>query len=91
MCGVIQVPYDVLDDEIPDAWTCSDNVWDKAHNSCNIPQALSDEQIDEILMQQVSTAMLHTQGYRACAETFLCTPKPHSEHMRSWCTGGDGS
>ncbi len=41
-----------MDDDIPDAWTCSDNVWDRAHNSCNIPQALSDEQIDEILMQQ---------------------------------------
>ena len=42
-----------MDDDIPDAWTCQENVWDRAHNSCTIPQALSDEQIDEILMQQV--------------------------------------
>jgi CW-type Zinc Finger len=72
----LQVPYDVLDDEIPDAWTCSDNVWDKVHNSCNIPQALSDEQIDEILMQQVGDCAC-TAGCSICCgyRTFETKPE----------------
>jgi CW-type Zinc Finger len=75
MRGAMQVPYDVLDDEIPDAWTCSDNVWDKAHNSCNIPQALSDEQIDEILMQQVSASVAFTKGH----DSVCCKTLKHSQ------------
>lgn len=48
-----QVPYTLVDEDIPDDWACADNVWDPEHQSCDIPQALSDERIDEILLQQV--------------------------------------
>ena len=47
------MPYTLVDEDIPDDWSCVDNIWDPAHHSCNIPQALSDERIDEILLQQV--------------------------------------
>jgi hypothetical protein len=51
--GALQVPFTVLDEEIPDDWQCKQNIWDKGHASCGVPQALSDEQIDEILALQV--------------------------------------
>ncbi|KAK9823247.1 hypothetical protein WJX72_001331 [[Myrmecia] bisecta] len=47
-----KVPYWIQDEETPDEWTCADNKWDKAHASCAVPQALTDEQIDEILALQ---------------------------------------
>jgi len=46
------VPYTLVDEEIPDHWTCSDNLWDAAHRSCNVPQELPDNEIDEILLAQ---------------------------------------
>jgi hypothetical protein len=46
------VPYDLNDEDIPEDWTCENNVWDEEHQSCSVPQALSDEQIDEILALQ---------------------------------------
>lgn len=49
----LQVPFKLRDEDIPDDWTCSDNVWDKDHASCSVPQALTDEEIDEILALQV--------------------------------------
>ena len=52
-CGFAQVPYTLVDEDIPDDWSCADNVWDPGHRSCDVPQALSDERIDEILLQQV--------------------------------------
>jgi len=47
-----QVPYELPEDAIPDDWTCAGNVWDPAHAACAVPQALSDEAIDEILALQ---------------------------------------
>lgn len=47
------MPFALMDEDIPDHWTCSENVWDKSHNSCAVPQALSDAEIDEILLAQV--------------------------------------
>ena len=52
-CRHLQVPYTLVDEDIPDDWSCADNVWDPSHRSCDVPQALSDERIDEILLQQV--------------------------------------
>lgn len=49
-----QVPFTLQDEDIPDDWHCAQNVWDNAHNSCSIPQALTDEEIDEILSLQAS-------------------------------------
>ena len=49
-----QVPYTLQDDQISDDWQCADNTWDQAFNSCSVPQALSDEEIDAILAKQVS-------------------------------------
>lgn len=50
--GVLQVPFDLNDDDIAEDWSCEHNVWDEDHQSCSVPQALSDEQIDEILALQ---------------------------------------
>lgn len=47
------MPYTLVDEDIPDDWACGDNAWDPSHQSCAVPQALSDERIDEILLQQV--------------------------------------
>ncbi len=50
---IVQVPYTLVDEDIPDDWACEHNSWDPDHQSCAVPQALSDERIDEILLQQV--------------------------------------
>eukprot|EP00193_Tetraselmis_chui_P002358 CAMPEP_0177752082 /NCGR_PEP_ID=MMETSP0491_2-20121128/727_1 /TAXON_ID=63592 /ORGANISM="Tetraselmis chuii, Strain PLY429" /LENGTH=212 /DNA_ID=CAMNT_0019267257 /DNA_START=364 /DNA_END=999 /DNA_ORIENTATION=+ len=47
-----KVPYDLNDEDIPEDWACENNVWDEEHQSCSVSQALSDEQIDEILALQ---------------------------------------
>lgn len=49
-----QVPFKLRDEDIPDDWSCSQNIWDKEHASCSVPQALTDEEIDEILALQVT-------------------------------------
>ena len=48
-----QVPFTLQDEDISDDWECAQNIWDHEHNSCSIPQALSDKEIDEILASQV--------------------------------------
>jgi len=48
-----QVPFKLRDEDIPDDWSCERNVWDREHASCSVPQALTDEEIDEILALQV--------------------------------------
>ena len=53
--GLSQVPFTLQDEDIPDDWECSQNVWDRDHNSCSVPQALTDEEIDEILALQVGS------------------------------------
>ena len=50
----VQVPFHLRDDETPDDWQCADNIWDGEHASCSVPQALTDEEIDEILALQVT-------------------------------------
>ena len=49
----LQVPFALKDQDISDDWQCSDNVWDAAHKSCAVPQALSNEAIDTIIANQV--------------------------------------
>lgn len=49
----MQVPFTLQDVDIPDDWECAQNVWDEEHNSCTVPQALTDAEIDEILSFQV--------------------------------------
>lgn len=53
MLYLCQVPYTVTDETLGGVWECVNNVWDPAHNSCKVPQALQDEEIDEILAKQV--------------------------------------
>ena len=48
----LQVPYTLLDEEIPDIWECRDNQWDAAYASCETAQALTDAAIDSILAGQ---------------------------------------
>ena len=50
---VWQVPFKLRDEDIPDDWSCERNIWDREHASCSVPQALTDEEIDEILALQV--------------------------------------
>ena len=50
---LVQVPYNIKDTEIPENWACKNNVWDRTFASCAIPQALSNEEIDEVLACQV--------------------------------------
>lgn len=49
---LLQVPYTVADEQLGDDWQCSDNVWDAAAASCDVPQVLSNEEIDSILALQ---------------------------------------
>lgn len=49
----LQVPFTLHDEDISEDWECANNVWDKAYASCSIPQALSDNEIDNILAKQV--------------------------------------
>lgn len=51
----MQVPFTLRDEDTPDGWECANNEWDKTRASCLVPQALSDEEIDEILAHQVIT------------------------------------
>ncbi len=50
---LLQVPYDLREDDTPDDWECHDNKWDTNHASCSVPQELTDKEIDEILALQV--------------------------------------
>ena len=50
--SALQVPYTLLDEEIPDIWECRDNQWDAAYASCETAQALTDAAIDSILAGQ---------------------------------------
>ncbi len=64
------MPFKLRDEDIPDDWSCERNVWDREHASCSIPQALTDEEIDEILALQVRPlgAVLHVpQEYVAAS------------------------
>lgn len=60
------MPFALMDEDIPDHWTCSENQWDESHNSCAVPQALSDAEIDEILLAQVRLGpqlkVIYTRG-----------------------------
>ena len=47
-----KIPYSIEDDQIPDDWTCHDNVWDPYYNSCGTEQELPDDKIDAILQLQ---------------------------------------
>lgn len=46
------MPYTVTDEQLGDDWQCQDNVWDPAAASCDVPQVLSNEEIDSILALQ---------------------------------------
>lgn len=46
------MPYTVSDDQLSDDWQCKDNVWDAAAAACDVPQVLSNEEIDAILVLQ---------------------------------------
>jgi hypothetical protein len=47
------VPYYVTDEELTDNWECANNVWDAPYSSCDVPQELSNDEIDQILALQV--------------------------------------
>ena len=62
-----RVPYSIEEDQIPDSWTCADNLWDSKYNSCEVEQALSDDRIDEILAQQEKQELLAAQQQQQLA------------------------
>lgn len=47
------VPFNVSDSEIPDDWTCGDNIWGMDTAVCGEDQAMSNDEIDYILSSQV--------------------------------------
>lgn len=60
------MPYHLRDDELTDEWECKDNSWDYLHATCSVPQALSNEEIDEILALQVgvnAASLLRKDGF----------------------------
>ncbi len=79
-CASSQVPFKLRDEDIPDDWSCSQNIWDKEHASCSVPQALTDEEIDEILALQVMMA--------AFMNRMLCSPYSGIAHPVPWAAAG---
>jgi hypothetical protein len=73
------VPYYVTDEELTDIWECSNNIWDAPFSSCDVPQELSNDEIDQILALQVRHA-----GVTSCAAMQCNMPAPCVEHG---CTG----
>ena len=59
---MVQVPFTLREEETPDDWECASNEWDKDHASCLVPQALSDEEIDEILAHQVCNDVIGSRA-----------------------------
>ncbi len=57
-----KVPYSIDEEQIPDSWTCEDNIWDGAYNACEVGQELSDEKIDEILALQGEQELVYPQA-----------------------------
>lgn len=51
---VQQVPFTLKDEDISEEWECKDNKWDRAYAACTMAQALTDEEIDDILAGQQS-------------------------------------
>ncbi|KAK2077191.1 hypothetical protein QBZ16_004825 [Prototheca wickerhamii] len=47
-----KVPFNVSDTDIPDDWTCADNVWGMDTAVCGEDQAMSNDEIDYILSSQ---------------------------------------
>lgn len=46
----VQIPYIVTDEQLGSSWCCSDlRAWDPAHASCEVPQVLSNAEIDRLL------------------------------------------
>ncbi len=35
---IMQVPFNLREDELPDEWSCQDNVWDPERRSCAVEQ-----------------------------------------------------
>lgn len=68
----LQVPFTLQDEDIPDDWECSQNAWDRQHNSCSIPQALTDEEIDEILATQVCHSLVQNKYWPEGLLSCIC-------------------
>ena len=65
-----KVPYSIDEEQIPENWMCSDNVWDNVYNSCDVEQELSDDKIDAILQLQGEQELAYAQ------EQATLPPKP---------------
>ena len=74
------MPFTLQDEEISDEWECAQNIWDEEHNSCSIPQALTDEEIDEILASQVGNISVQ---HLMCLASFSV----NSHHLCSLAAG----
>lgn len=54
VCLCVQIPYTVTDEQLGSSWCCSDlRAWDAAHASCDVPQTLSDAEIDRVLTVRI--------------------------------------
>ena len=55
----LQVPYTVTDQDLGEHWQCKHNKWDRTHAACSVAQALTDQEIDEILTGQQAAMSSH--------------------------------
>jgi len=48
-----KIPYSIdTETQIPEDWSCANNVWDDGFALCSVPQQLSDDEIDAVLQLQ---------------------------------------
>lgn len=69
----MQVPFTVSDVELGENWQCKNNKWDRAHAACSVAQALTDEEIDDIL-----TGQQNAMGSSIVTTADLSTADPDS-------------
>jgi hypothetical protein len=71
-----KVPYTLEDSQIPEDWTCLNNVWDDVHASCDIEQQLSDDEIDAILQYQADQLEAAERAVAAAAAAAVVMAEP---------------
>ena len=72
-----KIPYTVDDDQLPDDWTCAQNVWDSKYSTCDMPQQLTNDEIDSILQLQAEQLEAAEQAAAAAAAVAVVHDQPY--------------